>query len=76
MITSLALLIEAVKAGLTGWQQIKVAIQGAKLIVKDDAGTPMALTELEPHIFAAEDARDAASAHAQDRITNRHKGDG
>ena len=73
MIASLPLLIQAVKAGLTGWKQIKAALQSSKLTVQDELGQDMTLAELEPHILAAENARDAAAAHAHDRIENRHR---
>jgi hypothetical protein len=61
-----------VQTGITGWQAIKTAITSSKMTVTD-GGATMTLAELEPHILAAEDARAAASSHAHDRITARHK---
>lgn len=66
------MLLDAVKAGLTGWQAITAAIRKDRLTVQGDDGRPMSIEELEPHILAAEDARDAASRHAADRIDRRH----
>lgn len=71
----LAAILQAVKAGLTGWREIKAAIQGGKLIVQDQ-GQHVSLAELEPKILALENARDAASQHAADRIDKRHPPDG
>lgn len=70
----LAALLQAVRAGITGWKEIKSAIQGGKLTVHED-GQHVSLVELEPKILALENARDAASAHAGQRIDDRHKGD-
>lgn len=73
MVFTLDMLVGAVKILKVGWPVIKDAVQGGKLTVQNEAGQSMLLAELEPHILAAEDARDTTSGHVHDRIEQRHE---
>ena len=71
MTLELRALVELVKVGITGWKAVQGAVTSSKINITE-GGTPVSLAELEPHILRAEDARDAASKNAADRIDKRH----
>lgn len=73
-ILALADLVKLVKVGITNWQMIRDS-WGSRYRVEGSNGLPMTLDEVEPHIKAAETAREIASANAGTRIEHRHKGD-